>query len=55
MKRNAVSERDLFENLRLGTHLETLDQVKMARMERSGDISFILKDESGSTTARQGG
>lgn len=43
MKKNAVSERDLLENLRLGAHIESVAQVECARMERSGDISVIPK------------
>ena len=43
MRRNHISRHDLEEDLRLGAHLENTSNVRMARVERSGDISFIGK------------
>jgi|ERR1043166_354038 uncharacterized membrane protein YcaP (DUF421 family) len=43
MRRNHISPHDLDEDLRLGAHLENTSKVKTARVERSGDISFIEK------------
>lgn len=45
MKRNQVSEHDLEEDLRLTAKLENLTTIKLARIERSGDISFIKKEQ----------
>ena len=44
MTRNQVSSHDLEEDLRLDAKLEDLSQIKIARVERSGDISFIKKE-----------
>jgi uncharacterized membrane protein YcaP (DUF421 family) len=38
---NQISEHDLQEDMRLEAKTEDLSQIKMARVERSGDISFI--------------
>jgi uncharacterized membrane protein YcaP (DUF421 family) len=38
---NHVSQHDLEEDMRLETKTEDLSKVKTARLERSGDISFI--------------
>ncbi len=43
MRRNLVSEHDLEEDLRLLANLEDVSKVRVARVERSGDISFIKK------------
>jgi uncharacterized membrane protein YcaP (DUF421 family) len=43
MRRNHVSMHDLEEDMRLGAHIDDLSQVRLARVERSGDISFIKK------------
>jgi len=43
MRRNHISPHDLEEDLRLDAHLDDLSQVRAARIERSGDISFIKK------------
>lgn len=45
MRRNQISEHDLEEDLRLDAKIEDLSKVRIARVERSGDISFI-KHES---------
>lgn len=44
MRRHLVSEHDLEEDLRLDAKLEDFSQVRVARVERSGDISFIKKE-----------
>jgi uncharacterized membrane protein YcaP (DUF421 family) len=43
MRRNHVSIHDLEEDLRLHAHIDDLSKVRLARVERSGDISFIKK------------
>jgi uncharacterized membrane protein YcaP (DUF421 family) len=43
MRRNHVSIHDLEEDMRLNAHLDDLSKVRVARIERSGDISFIKK------------
>jgi uncharacterized membrane protein YcaP (DUF421 family) len=44
MRRNHISEHDLEEDLRLDAELENISRVQVARVERSGDISFIKKE-----------
>src|SRR5213079_3684435 len=41
MRRNHVSVHDLEEDMRLNGNIDDLSQVRLARVERSGDISFI--------------
>jgi uncharacterized membrane protein YcaP (DUF421 family) len=41
MRLNQISEHDLEEDLRLDAKTEDLSRIKIARIERSGDISFI--------------
>jgi uncharacterized membrane protein YcaP (DUF421 family) len=43
MRRNHISRHDLEEDLRLTASLEDTSHVRRARIERSGDISFIKK------------
>jgi uncharacterized membrane protein YcaP (DUF421 family) len=43
MWRNHVSTHDLDEDMRLSVHTDDLSSVRVARVERSGDISFIQK------------
>ncbi len=38
-----VSMHDLEEDMRLGAHIDDLSKIRLARVERSGDISFIKK------------
>jgi uncharacterized membrane protein YcaP (DUF421 family) len=45
MRRNHISDHDLEEDLRLEAKTEDLSEVRIARVERSGDISFIKKEE----------
>jgi uncharacterized membrane protein YcaP (DUF421 family) len=44
MKHHLVSKHDLEEDLRLSAVTEEIEKVKTARLERSGDISFIKKE-----------
>jgi uncharacterized membrane protein YcaP (DUF421 family) len=44
MKRDHIAEEDIREDLRLDGE-EELAKVKVARLECSGDISFIKKNE----------
>ncbi|MGI8436916.1 MAG: DUF421 domain-containing protein [Chthoniobacterales bacterium] len=46
MNRNHISDRDLEEDLRLAARTEELAKIKIARLERSGDISFIRKEDA---------
>ena len=43
MWRNHVSMHDLDEDMRLGAHIDDVSNIRIARVERSGDISFIKK------------
>ena len=43
MKRGLVSEHDLDEDLHLDAKTEDISEIQIARLERSGDISFIKK------------
>jgi uncharacterized membrane protein YcaP (DUF421 family) len=43
MWRNHVSMHDLDEDMRLSAHADELSKMRVARVERSGDISFIKK------------
>jgi uncharacterized membrane protein YcaP (DUF421 family) len=44
MRRNHISRHDLEEDLRLDAELEDISRVQVARVERSGDMSFIKKE-----------
>ena len=44
MRRNMVSKHDLEEDLRLTAATDDIEKIKAARLERSGDISFIKKE-----------
>jgi uncharacterized membrane protein YcaP (DUF421 family) len=46
MRLNHISRHDLEEDLRLGARTEDLSKIKVARVERSGDISFIKSDSA---------
>lgn len=43
MRRNHISDHDLDEDMRLEAKTDDLSKVRIARIERSGDISFIKK------------
>ena len=45
MRRFLVSEHDLEEDLRLDAKTEDVSTIQLARLERSGDISFIKKKQ----------
>ncbi len=45
MKRMNISEDDLIEGLRKSTNLDSMEKVKSATLERSGNISFVLKEQ----------
>lgn len=44
MHRNHISTHDVEEDMRLSMHSDDISKVKKARVERSGDISFIEKE-----------
>src|ERR1051326_6736045 len=44
MHRNLISRHDLEEDLRLNATTDDLSAIKVARVERSGDISFIKRN-----------
>jgi uncharacterized membrane protein YcaP (DUF421 family) len=43
MRRNHVSTHDIEEDMRLSLRTDDISKVKKARVERSGDVSFICK------------
>ncbi len=43
MWRNHISTHDVDEDMRLSVHTDDLSRIRLARVERSGDISFIKK------------
>ncbi|PYJ85052.1 MAG: DUF421 domain-containing protein, partial [Verrucomicrobia bacterium] len=43
MRRNLISQHDLEEDLRLEAKTEEFADIQVARIERSGDVSFIKK------------
>jgi uncharacterized membrane protein YcaP (DUF421 family) len=43
MRRNHISVHDLDEDMRLNAHTDDVSRIRVARVERSGDISFIKK------------
>ena len=45
MRRELISDHDLEEDLRLDAKTEKIEKIKVARLERSGDISFIKAEE----------
>lgn len=44
MRRNHISRDDLEEDLRLDAETEDLSRIRLARIERSGEISFFKKE-----------
>ena len=44
MRRNLMSDHDLEEDLRLDAETDDLAKIKIARLERSGDVSFIKRE-----------
>jgi len=47
MRRDQISLADLQEDMRLSAKTEDLHEVKVARLEANGDISFILREKKG--------
>jgi uncharacterized membrane protein YcaP (DUF421 family) len=45
MRRSLVSDHDFEEDLRLDAKTEDVSTIQVARLERSGDISFIKKED----------
>jgi len=45
MRRCMISKHDLEEDLRLDAKTEDLSKIRIARIERSGDISFLKNQE----------
>ena len=45
MKHNLVSKHDFEEDLRLDAKTVDVSSIQLARLERSGDISFIKKEK----------
>ncbi|HEV3408742.1 MAG TPA: YetF domain-containing protein [Chthoniobacterales bacterium] len=45
LRQNQITTHDVEEDLRLDASLEDISKIKTARVERSGDISFIKKEE----------
>jgi uncharacterized membrane protein YcaP (DUF421 family) len=45
LTRHHISKHDLEEDLRLSAKTEDLSKIRIARVERSGDISFIKKEQ----------
>lgn len=41
MRHSNISHKDLLRELRLRSQRQSLEQVQLAQLERSGDISFI--------------
>jgi ribosomal protein L13 len=41
MRRNHISTHDVEEDMRLSGHTDEVSKVKKARVERSGDVSFV--------------
>lgn len=46
MRRCDMTENDIYEELRVNLHLNSMDSVTEVYMERSGKISFVLKEDS---------
>ena len=44
MRRHLISDHDLQEDLRLDAKTEDIEKIRVARLERSGDISFIKRE-----------
>src|SRR5436190_13853911 len=44
MRQNLISDHDLEEDLRLDAETQDISKIKIARLERSGDLSFIKRE-----------
>lgn len=45
MQKSSLSEHDVMQSLRLNAQTEDVSKIKVARIERNGDISVIMKGE----------
>lgn len=45
LRKSNLSEKDLMQALRLNAHTTDVSKVKIARLERNGDISILMKEE----------
>ena len=45
MRKSSLSKQDVLQSLRLNAHTEDVSKIKIARIERNGDISIIMKKE----------
>ncbi len=45
LRKKDISQDDVLEDMRLSAKIEELEKVKVARLEMSGDISFILQGD----------
>jgi uncharacterized membrane protein YcaP (DUF421 family) len=43
MRRKSVSEHDVEEDMRLDASVDDIEEIEVARLERSGDLSFLKK------------
>lgn len=46
MRKSSLSEQDVLQTLRLNAKTEDVSKIKLARLERNGDISVIMKEEN---------
>jgi uncharacterized membrane protein YcaP (DUF421 family) len=45
MRKSSLSNQDVMQSLRLNANTEDVSKIKIARIERNGDISIIMKKE----------
>jgi len=45
MRQQDISTEDVLEDMRLNAQVDELEKIRIARLEVSGDISFILTEE----------
>jgi uncharacterized membrane protein YcaP (DUF421 family) len=46
MRKSNLSEHDVLQSLRLNAQTEDVSKIKIARIERNGDISVIMEEEN---------
>ncbi|GGK89196.1 DUF421 domain-containing protein [Rufibacter glacialis] len=46
MKKSNLSEQDVIQSLRLNGNTDDVSKIRIARIERNGDISVIMKEEN---------
>ena len=49
LRKHCIAEEDVREDLRLEAQVEDLSRIRVARLECSGDLSFIERGEDGGT------